>query len=310
MIESVHFYNFKVLRGTTLPLERFTLIVGPNGSGKSTAFQGLQAIGSPENQPFRSIASAGALNKGVTGTEIIVKWGWPYAGAQTRTWWNESGWGQESSLAQGVGSAEENQTIRAELGKIRVYSLDSRMIAHPVQLDPNIELQPDGGHLATVLDQLRDQDERRFEVLNEALAEWLPEFDRILFETPSPGSRAFVLRTRREGYRIKASDLSQGTLLALAILTLAYLPNPPSVVCLEEPDRGIHPRLLRGIQEAFYRLSYPENYGDQREPVQVITNPFALLPRSVSQISGRGHHCGESGRRNAFQTSFRPPLSG
>ncbi|PYT10092.1 MAG: ATPase, partial [Acidobacteria bacterium] len=84
----------------------------------------------------------------------------------------------------------------------------------------------------------------------------------------------------REGhFQIPATELSQGTLLALAILTLTYIPNPPSIVCLEEPDRGIHPRLLRDVRDALYRLSYPENYGERRDPVQVIAtthSPYLL----------------------------------
>jgi energy-coupling factor transporter ATP-binding protein EcfA2 len=39
---------------------------------------------------------------------------------------------------------------------------------------------------------------------------------------------------------------------------------------VEEPDRGIHPRLLRRVQDAIYRLSHPESCGEEREPVQVI----------------------------------------
>jgi predicted ATPase len=74
-------------------------------------------------------------------------------------------------------------------------------------------------------------------------------------------------------------NLSQGTLLTLAILTLAYLPAPPPFVCIEEPDRGIHPRLLRDIKDALYRLSYPQAVGEQRAPVQVIVtthSPYLL----------------------------------
>jgi len=119
----------------------------------------------------------------------------------------------------------------------------------------------------------------RFETLNDEIGRWFPEFDRILFDTPNSGQRALLLRTRKNHYKIPATDLSQGTLLSLAILTLAYLPDPPSVVGLEEPDRGIHPRLLRQVQDALYCLSYPENFDEKREPVQVIAtthSPYLL----------------------------------
>jgi len=142
-----------------------------------------------------------------------------------------------------------------------------------------MELQRNGRNLAGVLDRLRDQNPERFEAVNEELGRWIPEFDRVLFETPQSGHRSIALRTREGKHTIKASDLSQGTLIALALLTIAYLPEPPSIVCLEEPDHGLHPRLLRDVRDALYRLAYPEGSNEKREPVQVIAtthNPYFL----------------------------------
>ena len=68
-------------------------------------------------------------------------------------------------------------------------------------------------------------------------------------------------------------------MISLALLTLAYHPTPPSLISLEEPDRGIHPYLLRHIKDALVRLSYPESCGEKREPVQVIVtthSPYFL----------------------------------
>ncbi len=180
---------------------------------------------------------------------------------------------------QGSGSGKLGAKLDQELARIRTYSLDAKAIATPFGLIPDVELRADGFYLPAVLDRLRDRDPERFEALNGELGRWLPEFDRILFETPQPGHRSFSLRTRAGHYQIPASDISQGTLLALAILTLAYFPDPPSIVCLEEPDRGIHPRLLRDVQDALYRLSHPEAVGEKRESVQVITtthSPYML----------------------------------
>ncbi|MBM4072710.1 MAG: ATP-binding protein [Planctomycetes bacterium] len=111
------------------------------------------------------------------------------------------------------------------------------------------------------------------------MCRWLPEYDHILFDKPGQGQKGIVLRTRKGGHRIPAKDLSQGTLVALALLTLAYLPEPPSVIGLEEIDRGLHPRLLRHLQDALYRLSYPESCGEKRPAIQVIAtthSPYLL----------------------------------
>lgn len=281
MIKSVHFKNFKALVDATLPLNRFTLIVGPNGSGKSTAMQGLLAAGHPQRlSPLQAITAS--LKKGPkTPVEIKIEWDVNNSVVISRSGWHLHG---NSFLGPTwtTPTGELPHAIRVRLIKVlssfQIYSFDAQRIANSVHLEPGLSLASDGSNLAGVLDGLRDSDPERFELLNEELGRWLPEFDRILFETPSPGHRSVLLRTRA-GHRIEASDLSHGTLFALAFITLAYLPNPPAIVCFEEPERGIHPRLLREVRDAMYRLCYPEEYGEKRDPVQVIAtthSPYFL----------------------------------
>ncbi len=272
MIESIQFRNFRALREAMLPLGRFTLIVGPNGSGKSTVLKALEIAAAPDGLGFEQVVTADQRQDGSTKVEVEFFFDQPLKGIRLILQWSFGGAG--SHAFSGIVFQDW-----ANLKRIRVYALDANAIAAPNQLFPDAELQRNGGNLAAVLDRLRDRSPERFESLNVALGNWLPEFDRILFETPSQGERAFALRTRSGKHKIAATDLSQGTLLALAMMTLAYLPDPPPLVCLEEPDRGIHPRLLRDVQDALYRLSYPENYGEDRAPVQVIAtthSPYFL----------------------------------
>jgi predicted ATPase len=283
MIKSVHFQNFKALIDTTLPLNRFTLIVGPNGSGKSTAMQGLQRVSKPGDTNFSNVVTASLKNAEDITVEIRIDWDVSNLSVISKSVWQYVN-GRFSysgpDIYMMVGQLPNNITwnlIRA-LNSFQIYSFDPQRLAAPVGLVPDVTLHPDGYYLAGVVDNLRDKEPERFEALNEELGRWLPEFDRILFETPSQGTRSLLLRTR-SGHRIQATDLSHGTLFALAFLTLAYLPTPPSILCFEEPERGIHPRLLREVRDAMYRLCYPEEYGDKRSPVQVIAtthSPYFL----------------------------------
>lgn len=277
MIESVEFHNFKALRDTTLPLSRFTLIVGPNGSGKSTAMQALQAVGNPSQLNFHQLASVGLQVTDEAPVEVIVNWGEPFVGASNIARWLSKRKGvldyETVQAGQGVSPLTEM------LSAIRIYSFDARAMTTPVHILPTMELDQTGTNLAGVLDLLHSREPERFGALNEELGRWLPEFDRILLDTSGPGQKSILLRTREGHHKIQAIDLSQGTLLALALLTLAYLPDPPPIVCIEEPDRGIHPRLLRNAQDALYRLSYPESGGETRDPIQVIAtthSPYML----------------------------------
>ncbi len=283
MIESVHFKNFKALIDATLPLNRFTLIVGPNGSGKSTAMQGLRMARNPNEFHFLDVVTAPLRDAGdviveigivfrIDKTDVFRGSGWKYVG-------DTFGWfGPEFKLHSGQLEHNFQETFASFLNSFQIYTFDAQKLAAPVALVRNLTLSPDGSNLAGVLDNLRDKEPERFETLNEEFGRWLPEFDRVLFDTPSQGHRSLLLRTR-SGHRIEASDLSHGTLFALAFLTLAYLPNPPAILCFEEPERGIHPRLLREIRDAMYRLCYPEDYGEKRSPVQVIAtthSPYFL----------------------------------
>lgn len=282
MIESVEFKNFKALRDTTLPLSRFTLIVGPNGSGKSTAMQALKAAGRMDIVNYQRTATASLQHDNSTNIEVVIHWGEPYAGVRTRVMWTKSSSQQRHIGKDRILSGRWQiitEALTDTLNAVSIYSLDGQAIAAPSELKPKATLAPNGSNLAVVLDRLRDEEPEILEALNEELGRWLPEFDRILFETPRAGHRAISLRTREGQHKIPATELSQGTLIAIAILTLAYIPDPPPIVCIEEPDRGIHPRLLRDVRDALYRLAYPESVGEKRDPVQVIAtthSPYLL----------------------------------
>jgi predicted ATPase len=235
----------------------------------------------PGSFPIENILTAEVNHDENAIVRVVLHWGKPMEHLATNAQWGPGGHRVREHLKgeriQAVPA--EKKCLNATLTGLRVYALDAESIAAAVQLQPSAEIQPNGENLPCVLDRLRDEYPERFEAINEEIGRWIPEFDRILFDTPQSGHRAIALRTRLGQHKIAAQDISQGTLLALAILTLAYLPDPPKIVCFEEPGRGIHPRLLRDIKDAMYRLAYPESCGEKREPVQVIAtthSPYLL----------------------------------
>lgn len=273
MITTIRYKNFKALRDATLPLGRFTLIVGANGTGKTTAMDALLMAAQRVEYEWKDIASLGVTDLPV---EILVNFQDTFPPAISFTLEKS----RSEILRTGTSILlHDEDTSTSYLASFLKFNFDSESIAQPVQIRSNIELKENGLNLAGVLDQLRDSEPEKFEELNSELNRWFPEFDRILFEVPSEGTKTFLLRTSLGKHKIKAKDLSDGTRLALAYLTIAYLPDSPKIVAFEEPEKGIHPRLLRNIQEAMYRLAYPEKYGEKREPVQVIAtthSPYLL----------------------------------
>jgi predicted ATPase len=294
MIESIELTNFKALRKATLSLAPFTLLLGPNGSGKTSVLQALRGIAAsaavPTGQAAHALAQMGMTWSSLVSVtaanadapvEIKVRLRLKQTFLATFQWQKQVGMvTRQLSYADGTAVPQPDMELAEQwLARMQTYALEFSAIADPVPVNAGVTLQPNGAGLAAVLDDLKDTQPERWDSLLAEMCRWLPEYDNILFDKPRQGAKGIVLRTKKGGHRIPAKDLSQGTLIALALLTLAYLPNPPSVVGLEEIDRGLHPRLLRHLRDALYRLSYPENCGESRPPIQVIAtthSPYLL----------------------------------
>jgi predicted ATPase len=241
----------------------------------------LQAIAAcrsfpPDLSPFRTIDHG----QPAADIALILKWTDPPGDFETRIQYRE----RQGPMCFHNGQPSKNEPhldglVRNFASQMRVFTLSADRDREPVALVPAIELHRDGYGLAGVLDRLRDQHPERFEALNRELAAWLPGFDRITFDVPEQGKRSLSLRRRGDQSILPASMLSDGTMLSLCVLTLAYLAQPPILIGIEEPEHGLHPWLMRRVQDAIYRLCYPEQHGEQRQPVQVVAtthSPYFL----------------------------------
>ncbi|MCX6052238.1 MAG: AAA family ATPase [Campylobacterales bacterium] len=56
-------------------------------------------------------------------------------------------------------------------------------------------------------------------------------------------------------YHIPATRLSDGTLRYLSLLAIMYSPSKPSLLCIEEPELGLHPDILPTIAEILKEVS-------------------------------------------------------
>lgn len=276
MIASVAFQNFKALRSARIELGPFNLVIGPNGSGKSSVIQAIERLRTLARLPLREPTPE--HERLPEGAEITFRFTPPHDGLEVTL-----GCATESAcdflqvvpLPRGEG-ADDWPGLRKRILATRAYVLDHAAIATPVYPVSSDELASAGGNLGARLAGLRERSPEAFAELQAELLRIFPEYSELVL-TPAQGSFALRLADPAESSLVAPGDLSQGTLYTLALLALAHDPAPPAVVCVEELDRGIHPRLLREVRDILYRLSYPADRGLERPSTQVIATTHSPL---------------------------------
>lgn len=283
VIASVQFKHFKALRATSLRLEPFNLLIGPNGSGKTSLVQAILRLGALARAPASGQAAAGrpAPRRPNDAPAIIFRFAPPYADLEAHlSGHSEHAWDVlEVQPPPGGDSGPRWEQLRAKLGGIRAYLFDHYAMAGPVALTEGGELASNGRNIAAVLAAMQAQAAAAFARLQAEFCRALPEFSAIVLPPAPAGAVELALRLKDGGELVAAENISQGALYTLAILTLSFAARPPTVLCLEEADRGVHPRLLREVRDALYRLSYPASCGETREAVQIVAtthSPFLL----------------------------------
>ncbi len=116
---------------------------------------------------------------------------------------------------------------------------------------PNDFLAEEGTNLGLILNRLRREPESKNRVLKalRQLYEGVEDFDVII-----EGGTVQVF-LQEGNITIPATRLSDGTLRYLCLLAILCHPKPPPLVCIEEPELGLHPDILPGLAELLREAS-------------------------------------------------------
>lgn len=104
----------------------------------------------------------------------------------------------------------------------------------------------DGGNLAAFLYMLRDRFPKEYSSIIEVTKQIAPYIDKISIEDEYASSYVRLKWTEKAGndYFFDASQMSDGTLRALALVTLLMQPQKPRMICIDEPELGLHPEAI------------------------------------------------------------------
>jgi len=156
-------------------------------------------------------------------------------------------------------------------GNIRIYRDWAQGRSTPPRLPqpadlPNGWLEENGRNLGLVLNRLRRDSvakNRLLEMFRAVYAE-ADDFD-IMIEGGTV--QVFVQEGR---FNVPATRLSDGTLRYLCLLAILCDPTPPPLVCIDEPEIGLHPDLINNVADALCLAS-------ERTQIVVTTHSTGLV---------------------------------
>ena len=134
---------------------------------------------------------------------------------------------------------------------------------------PNDFLNESFSNLALVINQLQRGPAIR--EIEENLREFYELYEQIGVSVEADGAQLWL---REKGLQdaIPATRLSDGTLRYLALLTILCHPTPPPLICIEEPELGLHPDMIPQIGKLLLSAS-------ERTQLIVTTHSKALIDR-------------------------------
>lgn len=132
---------------------------------------------------------------------------------------------------------------------------------------PTDFLLPDASNLVLMLHDLVQRPKTRDQV-EKYLRRFYEGAERII--TKIQGGTVQLYIEEEGGEQVPAPRLSDGTLRYLSLLAILCHPTPPPLVCIEEPELGLHPDVILIIAELLKDAS-------QRTQLVVTTHSDALV---------------------------------
>ncbi|MCK8492350.1 AAA family ATPase [Spirosoma sp. RP8] len=310
MLKRVSIQNFKSLKDVTLDLQKVNLLIGPNNSGKTNFLKALTkcndlvkggSVGTEDmfrKKPSQNLSLRLIFNEKpfeeIQGnfTHLIYRY-------------LSENFTDEYKLYYGISDSLISEIQHTEFPSMRDSMQDFFSISSVYKPDPNKLDKPapvglgddsvaaDASNLIAFFDRIRDEYPESFAQIKADLAKCVPEFTEINFQNvPSTdelvkqfGDKTFKrigLTNGKQKTIYWADELSEGTLYFIALLCIINQPNPPKLLLLEEPEKGIHPRRIEEVINFIFGLA------DEKD-VQVImtthspavVDMFKDMPESV-----------------------------
>lgn len=305
MIEEITIENFKSLKAVTLRLQQVNLLIGPNNSGKSNFLKGFKyfkdlVIRSSylRDRDFSSFTFKKNLDLQsfrflIDNSTILFSLSQRKSSfdvPDSDVYINQEFNGDlvDDEIRNNAKFRLVNKSFQRLIESLFIYSPNPLSFTNSQAISRTTFITADCSNLISFLETLRDEYRENFYAIEEDLRKCIPEFKDIRFQTvnsPSDDKRTYKrwgLFSESSKIIHWADELSEGVLYFVALLCIVHQPEPPKLLLLEEPERGIHPRRIKEVMDFIFQLA-------EEKDVQIIMtshnehvlNEFAETPESV-----------------------------
>jgi predicted ATPase len=171
-----------------------------------------------------------------------------------------------------------------------------------------------GEHMPATLFRIANSSDSEvvYAQLANRLAELVGDIESIEVDRDEARELLTLYLTQRDGSRLPARALSDGTLRFLALAVLSMDPEANSLVCLEEPENGVHPRRIPAMIDLLRDLAADPTDPDEPNPLRqvIFTTHSPLVVKQCPEDSVIFAHTvnvpTEKGRGSALGLSCLP----
>jgi predicted ATPase len=308
MLTSLRTQNFRSIRDASVKLGQVNLFIGPNNSGKSNFLKGIEVaaallsntnkdgnIGrnnlskSLQNRPYDSPATVAFITgfRGNNGEEAIVTTALKddtisqYIAASVKVLNNQGVINPE--LLDGQFQATPAEIRQATQGTI-IYNINPENLRASAGLKNMLRPSADGADLVMFLFYLEQNYRAQAKRIQTDFRECIRDLVHVsTAPVPDEPGKLKLKFFDKNDVCYWAEEVSEGVLYFLALLCIVHQPDPPKLLLLEEPEKGIHPRRIKEVMDFIFELA--ELRGIQiilTSHSPYVVDHFADIPECIS----------------------------
>ncbi|WP_447975127.1 AAA family ATPase [Nitrospira sp. Kam-Ns4a] len=170
-------------------------------------------------------------------------------------------------------------TFKTYVALWHFYKLIPTLMRQPNAVKEQFFLSQTGDNLSAWLLTLQTAHSQQFNRLKQVALDTLPSLEDVFAPPTQLGTTILSSREKHLSRSVNIWRMSDGELTFLALLSLIFVPDSlgSPVVCLEEPENHLHPKLLETLVDVYEQRR--QEVGPRRAQLIVTTHSPYLIDR-------------------------------